>query len=138
MRLVVDADCLVAGVLTAQGATTDLLNLWREGGVELAVCAQLLDEVRRTLASPRVGGKYGFVRSKISAFVDQLSEEGEVFENPSEPPRVVPNDQRDDYLVALTIDAGADYLVTRDAHFDSVRVEGVRIITPGRLMRELQ
>lgn len=136
--VVVDADCLVAGVLTPVGATTALLELWREGGIEFVVCPNLLDEVMRTLGSPRIAGKYGLEHAEVQEFVEQLEREGVAFRDPAGPPRVVPDDPNDDYLVALAIEAGAEYLVTRDKHFEGVRIKGVRIITPGRLLRELR
>ena len=136
--VVLDADCVVAGVLTAVGATTQLLEFWREGAIELVACPNLLEEVRRTLGSPRIAAKYGFEPAEIEEFVEQLGREGVMFGDPVDPPRVVPGDPNDDYLVALAIEAEADWLVTRDKHFDGLRVRGVRIITPGRLVRELR
>jgi predicted nucleic acid-binding protein len=60
-----------------------------------------------------------------------------MFEDPVDPPRVVADDANDDYLVALAIESVADLIVTRDRHFDEVRMEGLRILAPGRLLREL-
>lgn len=48
--------------------------------------------------------------------------------DPRNPPRVVPDDPNDDYLVALARDTGI--LVTRDRHFEQVAVEGLRILGP--------
>lgn len=61
-----------------------------------------------------------------------------MFEDPAEPERIVPDDPNDDYLVALALVSGATHLVTRDSHFDGVRVEGLVIVTPGRLVRSLE
>lgn len=133
-----DADCLIAGVLTPAGATTELLGLWHEGAVELVVCPNLLEEVKRTLQSPRVAGKHGFEQPEIDAFVQRLQEEGLPFEDPVDPARTVPQDPNDDYLIALAIESGAECLVTRDKHFAGLRVKGVRITSPGRLVRELR
>lgn len=133
-----DADCLVAGTLTPTGATSDLLDLWQDGGIELAICPQLLVEVRKTLLHPRIAGKYRIEPTDVERFVARLTEEGLVFEDPVDPMHVVPADPNDDYLIALAVESGAEYFVTRDHHFDDVRVAGLRIITPGRLLRELQ
>lgn len=133
-----DADCVIAGSLTATGATTELLNLWQEGAIELAICPRLINEVAKALSLPRIAGKYGIARAEIESLTQRLVDEGVAFEDHVDPPRVVPADPHDDYLVALAIESGAEYLVTRDRHFDGVRVEGVRIIAPGLLLRELR
>jgi predicted nucleic acid-binding protein len=117
--------------------TTELLDLWQEGAFELVVCLQLLDEVRQTLLHPRVAGRYGLETDEVDALVDRLREDGIAFDDPVDPPRVVPGDPNDDYLIALALSSGVEFFVTRDRHFDKVRIEGVKIRTPGRLLREL-
>jgi uncharacterized protein len=136
--VLVDADCLVAGTLTATGATTALLTQWQEGAIELIICPRLVNEVSKTLLLPRIAGKYGISRADVEDLARRLIEDGVMFDDPVDPPRVVPEDPNDDYLIALAIESEADYFVTRDKHFDGVRVTGVRIITPGRLLRELR
>jgi predicted nucleic acid-binding protein len=58
-----------------------------------------------------------------------------LFDDPVDPPRVVPNDPNDDYLVALGMAASADALVTRDRHFNKVRVRGLRIVAARQMVR---
>ncbi len=133
-----DADCLVAGTLTRSGATTELLDLWEDGGIDLVVCPRLVNEVSRTLLHPRIAGRYEVSRSDVERLARRLIEEGVPLEDPADPPRIVPADPNDDYLVALAIESGAEFFVTRDHHFDGVEVKGLRIITPGRLLRVLR
>jgi predicted nucleic acid-binding protein len=40
----------------------------------------------------------------------------------------VPADTGDDYLIQLAKDGDADALVTRDHHFDGIRVSGLEIL----------
>jgi predicted nucleic acid-binding protein len=84
-----------------------------------------------------VAGRYGLKADEVEAFVGRLREEGVSFDDPVDPPRVVPDDPNDDYLIALALSSGAEFFVTRDRHFDNLRVQGVKIRTPGRLLREL-
>ena len=86
---------------------------------------------------PRIAGKYDITPEEAESFATRLLEEGLVFEDPAEPPRVVPDDPNDDYLVALALGAGADALVTRDRHFEKVRVRGLPIIGARQLLRRL-
>jgi predicted nucleic acid-binding protein len=48
--------------------------------------------------------------------------------DPINPPRLVPADTGDDYLIQLAKDGDADALVTRDHHFDGIRVSGLEIL----------
>ncbi|MGH8935583.1 MAG: PIN domain-containing protein [Acidimicrobiia bacterium] len=58
MRIVIDADCLIAGTLTPSGATSELLDRWQAGEFEIVVCPQLIQEVRKALLHPRIAKKY--------------------------------------------------------------------------------
>lgn len=70
--------------------------------------------------------------------MSRLSEEGILFEDPIDPPRIVPDDPNDDDLVALARAAHAEALVTRDRHFRKVAVEGLPILGPSELVRRVR
>lgn len=72
----VDADCLIAGVLISQGATSRLLDRWEAGDFELVVCPQLVYEVRKALLSPRIADRYEVSAADAEAFALKLEEEG--------------------------------------------------------------
>jgi predicted nucleic acid-binding protein len=131
---VVDADCLIAGVLTSQGATSRLLDRWEAGDFELVACPRLVHEVRKALLLPRVADRYEVSAADADAFARKLEEEGLLVDDPVDPPRAVPDDPNDDYLVALAQSIGSGILVTRDRHFEKVDVEGLRIIHPGQAL----
>ncbi len=129
---------MIAGTLTSSGATSELLDLWQEGEFELIVCPQLIHEVRKALLHPRIAKKYDIMREEAESFSNRLSEEGILVEDPVDPPRVVPDDPNDDYLVALAIAAKADALVTRDRHFDKVAVPGLPVIGAREMVRSVR
>lgn len=103
----------------------------------MIVCPQLIHEVRKALLHPRIAKKYAITREEADGFASRLSDEGVLLEDPSEPPRVVPDDPKDDYLVALATTAKADALVTRDRHFDKVRVPGLPIVGAREMVRRI-
>ncbi len=124
----IDADCLIAGVLTSEGATSRLIDRWQRGDFELVVCPRLVHEVRKALLSPRLARRYDISTIDAEAFARKLMEEGLLTDDPEDPPRVVPEDPNDDYLVALGMSTGD--LVTRDRHFEKVTAAGLRILHP--------
>lgn len=119
---------MIAGVLISEGATSRLIDKWQAGDFELVACPQLVYEVRKALVSPRLAQRYEISEPDADAFARKLTEESLMSEDPKDPPRVVPDDPKDDYLVPLAMESGI--LVTRDRHFDKVALHGVRIITP--------
>lgn len=130
MQAVVDADCLIARTLAASGAASRLLDLWRDGVFEIIACPQLLGEVRKALLDARIARRYGITPDEVDEFCRRIEEESIWLPDPINPPRMVPADRGDDYLIQLAKDGGADVLVTRDHHFDGITVSGLEIVPP--------
>jgi putative PIN family toxin of toxin-antitoxin system len=137
VQVVIDADCLIAGVLAASGAASRLLDLWRDGAFELIACPQLVGEVRKALLDSRISSRYGITADEVDEFCRRIEEESIWLSNPIDPPRVVPADAGDDYLIQLAKESRADALVTRDHHFDGVAVRGVEILPPRAILPRL-
>lgn len=94
--------------------------------------------MRKALLHPRISKKYDITPEEAEALATRLSEEAVVLDDPMDPPRVVPDDATDDYLVALALGAEAGFLVTRDRHFEKVRVKELRIVPPRHMLRLLR
>jgi putative PIN family toxin of toxin-antitoxin system len=137
VQLVIDADCLIAGVLVPAGAASRLLDLWRDGFFEMICCPELVREVRKALLDPRISRRYTITRDEVDVFCQRLEGESIWLPDPVDPPRVVPSDAGDDYLIQLAIDGDAAALVTRDQHFDGIRVPGLEILPPRAIVPRL-
>jgi len=137
LKIVIDADCIVAGTIATSGAAARLLDLWRAGHFELIACPQVVEELRQALLRPRIAGRHGISSGEIDDLCRRIQEESIWFPDPIDPPRTVARDTNDDYLVALAIEGRVDALVTRDRHFDDPGVAGVRVLFPGVMLAEL-
>jgi predicted nucleic acid-binding protein len=137
VQAVVDADCLIAGTLAASGAASLLLDRWRDGVFEIIACPQLLGEVRKALLDPRISSRYNITPDEVDELCLRIKEESIWLPDPIDPPRLVPADRGDDYLIQLAKDGGADMLVTRDRHFDGVVVPGLEIVSPRLIVPRL-
>jgi len=138
VQVVLDADCLIAGTLAERGACAELLDRWERGDFEMIACRQLLAEVAKALRHPRIASRYNISEEEVANLTLRLQQEAIFVRDPLHPPRVVPDDPSDDYLVALALGAGADALVTRDHHFDGVRVAHLDILSPSRFLGRLR
>lgn len=138
MLVVLDADVVIAGTLAKSGACHDIVDAWLEGEFEVALCPHLLDEIEQSLKHPRIAGRYGLDAGDIESWIQRLKGEATVRPDPIDPPRRVPDDSDDDYLVALAEAAGASALVSRDQHLTRANPpRGVEILTPGDFQRRL-
>ena len=89
-----------------------------------------MGEVRKALLDPRISRRYNITREEVDELCRRIEEESIWLPDPIDPPRLVPTDRGDDYLIQLAKDGGADILVARDHHFDGVVVPGLEIVPP--------
>lgn len=110
MRVVLDTNVLISGLLSSKGAPGRILDAWRAGGFELIVCDELIDEFKRVCAYPKLA-RYLTV-ADVGALINRLRAVGCWL---ADIPRVqVSKDADDNFLLAMAQASGADYLVTGD------------------------
>ena len=76
--------------------------------------------------------------AEVDALCRRIEEESIWRPDPVDPPRRIPNDPGDDYLVALALENEADVLVTRDGHFKGLAINRLRIEFPGVFLAALE
>jgi uncharacterized protein len=133
VRAVVDVNVLISGVLSAKGASAQILRASRDGLLELVVSEVLLAELKRALAYPKLRKR--IPPEKAAAFVNWTGDHGTLAEDPTSPPAVSSRDPDDDYLLALAISRGA-YLVTGDQDL-LVLSKALPILTPAQFATKL-
>jgi putative PIN family toxin of toxin-antitoxin system len=133
VRAVADANVLISAVLSAQGASAELVRASRDGQVELIVSELLITEVERAFTYPRLRKR--IPAEKASAYVRWLRGHARIAEDPPAPPPIRSPDPDDDYLLALAI-AERAFLVTGDQHLLGLRDE-LPILPPAEFVKRL-
>lgn len=101
---------LVSALLSRSGAPGRLIALWVDGAFELVVSDQLLAELGRALAYPKV--REHISREDAAEFIALLRSTASMLADPKRPDHVS-RDPGDDYLLALA-KASASILVSGD------------------------
>lgn len=110
MRVVLDTNILISGLISPAGAPADIFSAWEDGRFELLTCAEQMSELRTTLKKPKVAalihphnaGRLVNQIRKLAVLVEAL-------------PRVHRSpDPEDDFLLAMCEARQADFLVTGD------------------------
>ena len=110
MRVVIDTNVLVSGLLSKKGAPGRILDAWQAGKFELVVSDALVEEFKRVCAYPKLAPYLTSV--DIGTLINRLRTTGHWL---ADLPRVeVSKDADDDFLLAMSQASKADYLVSGD------------------------
>jgi uncharacterized protein len=134
-RVVADTTVLVSAFLTPRGVASQLLRRGREGSLQIVVAVPIIEEMQdRLLHRRRLRRAYGYSDDRVRRFQRLLEMTTSVLTD-LPPVRGVVRDPNDDMVVACALEAGADYIVTRDKDLLSLGAyEGIRIVTPRQLL----
>ena len=119
MRAVLDANVLIAALLSRSGAPAQFVSRWLAGEFELVVSEALLAELERALAYPKVRRRVA--EDEASALVGLLRRGARLAPDPEALPRRSA-DPGDDYLLALA-EAEQAVLVSGDQHLLALACE---------------
>lgn len=133
-RAVLDTNVLVSALISPGGASARLLLELRAGGFELILSPLLLAELREVLDRDKF--RRYVTEAEADAYVDLIRREGVVRADPSPSPEPMSADPDDEYLIDLARAAGADALVTGDAHLLDLRAI-IPALTPAEFLEAL-
>jgi probable toxin-antitoxin system toxin component, PIN family len=133
LRVVLDVNVLVSALLSRAGAPGRLLALWLEGAFELVVSEELLAELGRALAYPKL--REHISPEDAADFIALLRSTAAMVAG-AERPDPISRDPGDDYLLALA-KASASVLVSGDRDLLVLAPE-LPIQEPGALLEHLQ
>jgi putative PIN family toxin of toxin-antitoxin system len=129
VRVVVDPNVLVSSRISSLGHPARIARAADEGRFELIVSERLLSELRDVLMRERFR-RYATVE-EVEDLLAGLRERGVLFEEDAEVERVVPDDPKDDYLVALARASGAARIVSGDPHLTNLEGKDTpEVMTP--------
>lgn len=133
MKAVLDPNVLIAALLSPRGTPATLIVRWLAGDFELVVSQQLLEELARVVAYPKIRAKIS--QDDADAFVELVRSDAELASDPPTPERRS-TDSSDDYLLALA-EVEHALLVTGDEHLLGL-ADAFPIVTPRVFLETLE
>jgi uncharacterized protein len=130
MRIVLDTNVLVAGLLSPFGPCGDIVRMVSSGSLTLCVDARVLTEYHEVLRRP----KFRFDGDKITALLDYVEKNGWIVSS-SPLPASLP-DPDDEPFLEIALSGNAECLVTGNIiHFPPELRLGVRVVTPADFLK---
>ena len=130
MRIVLDTNVLSSALFKKESTSAQIRSLWRSGELELLISPEMLSELNRVIAYPRVQKRLIYTEHEIARFLDLLTTAGTLL-SPQAQFTVVRDDPHDDKFVTLAVARQANYLISGDNHLLNLEsIFGVTILTP--------
>jgi putative PIN family toxin of toxin-antitoxin system len=135
MRVVLDTNTLVSGVISANGPPRRLLNAARKQAFKWyaspALLEELLEELLDVLSRDKFAQRLSQADLSAQGIVSDLQRIAHLVV-PTHVPRVIENDADDDHVIACAKAAQAELIVSGDKHLHSLGgyYQAIRIATP--------
>lgn len=129
MRIVLDTNVLVSGLLSPYGPPGQIARLVAMGDLSLCYDARILAEYREVLLRPA----FSFGVDQVETLLDQIETNGEL--TGARPlPTGLP-DPDDEVFLAVAIASRAEYLVTGNLrHYPAKNRQGVKVVSPAKFL----
>lgn len=136
MRAVLDTNIVISGLLW-QAAPRQVLDAARDKRITLHTSSVLLDELAEVLSRPHLASVIAANRASPAFLMQRYAMLAQLV-IPAQTTRVVAKDIDDDAVIACALAAGADLIVSGDAHLLNLKhYQGMRIIDAAEAVRSL-
>ena len=130
LRVLLDTNVLVSGLIGRAAPPRQLLDAWLDGRYTLVTSLYQVQELDHVLAYPRIASRLALSAAELETILAALLSQAEVVAAQCDLPNVT-RDPKDDPLVAAAVLGRVDYLVSGDQDILELEAyEGVKTITP--------
>lgn len=129
MKVVVDTNVLVAGLLSPFGSPGEIVRMVASGNLRVCFDARILTEYADVLAGP----KFQFSSDQTRTLLEQIQTEGFSLAGNPLPARLP--DPTDEPFLEAALAGEAECLITGNIkHFPSARRQGVLVLSPSEFL----
>lgn len=113
MRVVLDSNVFISGLMIPQSIPGRIVAAWRSGQFDLILSEPILSEISRVLSYPKISRRIRWDEEKIARYISLLRFEADIV-NIDGISADVPKDPNDATILATLIASKADCLVSGD------------------------
>lgn len=137
MRVVVDTNTLVSGLIRRGGPPARVLDLWRTGGLTVLISRERVEEYRDVLTRDRFRA-LGTIAERLDLLAALLGLDNVHPILPSEELAVVERDPDDNRVLECAVSGRADAVITGDDDLLALETfRGIPILSPARFLERI-
>ncbi|PIU64516.1 MAG: putative toxin-antitoxin system toxin component, PIN family [Armatimonadetes bacterium CG07_land_8_20_14_0_80_40_9] len=131
-RIVLDTNIIISG-LAWKGKPSKIIDLWKEGKLELCLSGEVLDEYLELLNRKLESSYYKwFVRLIEEAKYVKIVKPGEHF-------HIIEEDPDDDKFIDCAVESQADFIISGDEHLKKLEeFQGIPILSPDDFLKKIE
>lgn len=131
MKVVLDTNVIVSGMLSPYGPSGEVVRMVASGDIILCYDARIITEYQNVLSRP----KFSFDKIHVNYLIDQIEAGGEVVGSKPLAKRLP--DPDDEPFLEVAIAGTASYLVTQNLkHYPAKKQGVVQILSPAEFLQE--
>jgi putative PIN family toxin of toxin-antitoxin system len=139
LRVVVDTNVIVSGILSRKGAPYELSKAWRGRRFLLLSSSAILTEVRAVLQYPHIRKKYPLSDEEVEQTIALLEQDALLVRGDAHVTGSIPDDPKDEMFLACALDGQADFIVSGDHHLLNLRFyREIPVITTREFLEQLK
>lgn len=138
LRVVVDTNVLISGLLSNRGATKEVIDRWLAGEFTLIASEQMISECERILEHPTLKERLGLSDVPRGDLITMLRDEVQKVETPVPALNKAVRNPFEAIVLMSAVTGEARYLVTGEEELLTLgEYEGIKIITPERFAQTI-
>ena len=138
LRVVVDANVIVSGLISSKGPSSEIIKAWEEKKIAVLITKPILDEICEVLERPSVRKYHHLTTEEIQEFCSQI-EQFAVFVKPASKSVKVPIDPDDIMFLDCALSGQAEFLVTGDKELLALEKFGeTKIVNPANFLKAIR
>jgi putative PIN family toxin of toxin-antitoxin system len=116
LRVVLDTNILISGLLCRNGASAQALSAWRERRYLLVTSPAIIAEFQAVLSYSRIRAKYTILDDDIRQIAALLNQDALLVPGDIDVAGAIPADPDDEKFLACALESQADLIVSGDHH----------------------
>ena len=137
MKIVLDTNVVVSATINPKGPPAEIIRAWRSHSFRWVTSLALLDELERTLLSPRIESYSCWSNDEIADFLSTVRQATEI-SSPNRRIDVITSDPADNRVLEAAGAAAADVIVSGDHHLLALKEwQGIRVLSPADFTEEM-
>jgi putative PIN family toxin of toxin-antitoxin system len=130
MRVVLDTNVLISGLLIPGGPPGKIVDLWIENKFTVVVSQALIEEFFYVLLRPKFK-RVGTIIERQDLLMGLLEMENSIFVFPGVRLHVIEEDPTDNHVLECALEGKAQYIISGDTHLLALKeFQGIPIVSP--------